>query len=266
MRADATAPFRLYGHRGAPVERPESTLESFHRAVELGVDALEMDVHRTADGHIVVSHDPSGERMAGERKLIRSSTLAEVKTWNAGRGFVDRAGARPYADAGCRIPTLEEVLEAFPKTILNVDIKQTEPDVVSDLLALLRRQRAEQRVVLASFRARTIRAVRRAGFRGETVLARREVIGLLAVPSTLRRFRPIQGTAVQVPERAGPIDFSAPWFIARCHALGLRVDFWTVNDPAQAERLLERGADGLMTDDPAAIAPVVRRWQQDVED
>jgi len=255
-------PLLLYGHRGASVDRPENTLSSFRRALELGVDVLELDVHSTRDGKIVVSHDASGERMAGEVALIRESTFVEVQRWDAGFGFVDDRGGRPFVERGHRIPLLAEVLEAFPDARLNIDIKQAEPPMVAPVLDLLRKHHALDRVCLASWHTGTIRAVRACGFAGPTVLARDEALALLALPNALRRVWPVQGTTVQVPPSHGPIDFSAPWFVRRCHALGLRIDYWTINCPIQAQRLLARGADGLMTDDPAALRAVIRRWQR----
>lgn len=261
MSSRPTHPLRLYGHRGAPREQPENSVPSFRRALELGVDALEMDVHLTADGHVVVSHDPSGQRTAGVPERIRSCTLKQVQSWELGSRT--SAPDEPPRDGGAayRIPTLDEVLEEFPLVTLNVDIKQTEPPMVEPLLAVVRRHQADPRVVLASFGASTMRAVRSGGFQGETALARGEVLSLLAVPRLLRRLRPLAGSAAQLPERVGPMDFTTPRFIDRCHALGLRIDYWTVNDPERAEQLLEMGADGIMTDDPAALGPMFARWR-----
>lgn len=253
----------LYGHRGAPAERPENTLSSFERALELGVDVLELDVHQTLDGRVVVSHDGSGERMAGRPELIRECTYGEVQRWDVGYGFVDSSGARPFAGQGHRVPRLSEVLEAFPDVRLNIDLKQKAPPIVKPVLDLLEQHHALGRSCLASWHTATIRAVRARGFAGPTVLAREEVLALLALPTAVRRVWPVAGTTVQVPPRHGAIDFTARWFLNRCHALGLRVDYWTVNDPIEAQRLLALGADGLMTDDPGALRAVVRRWQQD---
>jgi glycerophosphoryl diester phosphodiesterase len=246
----------LFGHRGAPRERPENTLPSFARALELGVDALETDVHMTADGHIVVSHDPDGGRAAGVATAFRRATLAEVQSWDAGRGFVDDDGGRPFAGRGIRVPTLEQVLIEFPDTPLNVDIKQVRPSMVPRLIALLRRLRAEERVRLASFSLRPLASVRARDYAGETALSELEVRALLLTPMFLFRRLPGTGTAVQIPDRAGALELGCPEIIDKCHRLGLRVDFWTIDDPARARELLRRGADGIMTDDPATIAPV----------
>jgi len=254
----------LYGHRGAPAALPENTLPSFRLAIEQGADAIETDVHLTADGHVVMSHDPSGERCAGVRRLIRCCRLAEVQSWDAGCRHRDRRGERPFAGRGYRIPTLREALCELPAVPFNVDLKQRCPDLVEPVLRLLRELGAEERVTLASYYDEVIRKVRRHGYRGPTALSRNEVIGLLALPAALRRFWPVRGQALQIPPSFGPVELSSRRFIARCHRLGLRVDYWTVNDPVVADVLLDRGADGLFSDDPAALFPVFRRYRRPV--
>lgn len=248
---------RLYAHRGASAELPENTLPSFARALEIpGVDALELDVHMTRDGHVVVSHDPTAERMGGIPAAWRDIDLDEARRFDLGRGFVAPDGTRPFVGKGFRVPTFEEVLAELPEVVLNVDLKQAEPSLVKPTLALIRRRRAEHRVVLASFRFRTMWAVRRRGYDGDTALSQPEVAALLATPRTLFGRTPLTGTCAQVPTAVGPLSLTRPAFLAKCHELGLRVDYWTINDPAEARRLLDLGADGIMTDDPRAIAPV----------
>ena len=105
------------------------------------------------------------------------------------------------------------------------------------------------------------RAMNGSAFDGETVLARNEVLAAALLPPVLARRLPLEGRAIQLPLRSGPIEFSSRAFIVRCHALGMRVDYWTVDDPDVAEQLLESGADGIMTDDPARIAPVFERFR-----
>jgi glycerophosphoryl diester phosphodiesterase len=246
----------LYAHRGATAELPENTMPAFRRALELGVDALEMDVHMTRDGVPVVSHDPTGERMADVAAAWKDVDLAEARTWDLGARWTAPDGGHPHAGRGIHVPSFEEVLVELPGVRINVDIKQAEPSMVKAMLQLLRRLRAEERVTLASFRWRTLLEVRRRGYGGETALSQPEVGALVAMPRRLFRRLPFVGGAAQVPERAGPVRFARRGFIAKCHALGLRVDFWTVDDPRRAAELLDLGADGIMTDDPAAIAPV----------
>jgi glycerophosphoryl diester phosphodiesterase len=222
---------RVYAHRGASRELPENTMPAFRRALELGADAREMDVHATADGVVVVSHDPDCARVFGVPRRIAECRWDEVRSWGA--------------------PSLEEVVKAFPGVPINVDLKT---DVAELAVAMLRRLGAEEQVTLASFRSSILRRVRALGYRGPTSLGRGEVARLLSLPAAVQRgFLACRGRAAQLP-----ISFARPWVVGRCHVLGLRVDFWTVNDAAQARRLVALGADGIMTDDPASIVPVVR--------
>ncbi|MCW5804626.1 MAG: glycerophosphodiester phosphodiesterase [Deltaproteobacteria bacterium] len=249
-----TQPRRLYAHRGASAERPENTMVAFERAVELGVDALELDVHVTRDDRLVVAHDPTAFRMTGAALAWADLDLAQAQRLDAGWGFVAADGSRPFAGKGVRAPAFEEVLEAFPGVALNVDLKGER--AVGLMLALLREHRAEDRVTLASFATSTMVRVRRGGFGGATSLSQTEVASLLALPALLWRQLPFTGNAAQVPTHQGPIRFDRPAFIAKCHSLGLRVDFWTIDDVADAARLLALGADGIMTNDPAAMRPL----------
>ncbi len=227
----------IYAHRGASAELPENTMAAFRRAAELGVDALELDLHATRDGVLVVSHDPDGQRRAGVAARIGDLTFAEVQRWDVGSGE--------------RLPRFEDLVSEFPRLALNVDLKR---DIADATVALLRRLGAEERVCLASFQARTMRRVRALGFRGPTALSRAEVMTALALPAAFRR-GPFRSRA----QRAQlPLSLARPWVVARMKALGLAVDFWTVDDPDEARRLVALGADGIMTNDPRRIVPAIR--------
>jgi len=245
---------RLYAHRGASAERPENTMPAFERAVEIGVDALEMDVHLTRDEHLIVAHDDTAARTTGAQIAWAELDLADARRLDAGWGFVAKDGTRPFAGQAIAVPTFEDVLDAFPRMRINVDIKGDR--AVAVMLDLIRRKHADDRVTLASFQLRTLVAVRRLGYGGETALSQGEVATLLGLPAMLWRQLPFTGTAAQVPVRAGRIHFDRAAFIAKCHSIGLRVDFWTVDDRAEAARLLELGADGIITNDPSAVRPV----------
>lgn len=236
----------VYAHRGASKELPENTLEAFARALEIGADAIETDAHMTRDGRIVLSHDATGERMAGVAREIRASTLAEVKSWNV-------AGAH---GGTFRMPTLDEALAAFPRVVLNVDAKQTEPNMIPALLRAL--QGHEDRVRIASFSNANLARVRAAGYLGETGLSPSEVARAMFVPIAALRWLRLPGHAAQVPRRAYGMKFASQRAIDRFHQLGLRVDFWTIDDPQEARALFAMGADGVMTDDPRAVVGCAR--------
>jgi glycerophosphoryl diester phosphodiesterase len=247
-------PRRLYAHRGASAERPENTLVAFQRAMEVGVDSLELDVHLMRDGVFVVTHDEDALRMCGSPLRWRDLDLVDAQRLDAGWGFIAADGSRPFAGKGIHVPTFESILSEFPRVQINVDIKGE--DSAAAMVELLRRLKVEDRVTIASFHTATMVAVRRRGYGGETSLSQGEVATLLAMPAVLWRQLPFTGTAAQVPTRQGPVRFDRATFIAKCHSLGLRVDFWTVDDRAEAERLLGLGADGIITNDPAALKPL----------
>lgn len=254
MTATPHHELRLYGHRGASSRLPENTLPAFAAALDDGADSLELDIHRTADGHFVVAHDPDGARMARVDRKIREINLRDIREWNAASGFPGSELAR------IPIPTLSEVLTAFPGVPMCVDLKPADPDAVPSLLEEVARHGAENHVTLASFNMRVVKRIRRLGYRGRTALSRLEVAFLRFLPEVLAK-RFVAGDAVHVPVAHGAIRLDDDAFICRCRRLGLRLDYWVVNDPNEARRLLDSGATGIMTDDPALIAPVVSGYR-----
>ena len=186
---------------------------------------------------LVVSHDPDGRRMAGVAERLSSLTYAEAQRWDVGGGE--------------RLPRFEDVVTEFAALPLNVDLKR---DIADATVTLLRRMGAEERVCLASFQVQTMRRVRALGYRGPTALSRAEVLAALALPVAIRR-GPWRMRAARAQL---PLSLGRPWVVARMKALGLAVDFWTVDDPALAVRLVALGADGIMTNDPRRIVPALR--------
>jgi glycerophosphoryl diester phosphodiesterase len=252
-------PKLVYAHRGARVERPENTMLALQRALDVGADWFEIDVHMTRDGVVVVAHDDDGARMCNVPRRIRDCAYSYVKAWDAGWGFVGIDGSRPYAGQGVSIPTLSDVLEAFPHTCMSVDAKQVEPDMCGPLLRLIRAHNAESRVRLASFQQRNHRRFRARGYRGETAVGKAEAIALCTLPVALiAGLGLVRSAAAQIPTHLGGVDFATPKFIAKLHALGLRVDYWTINDESAARALFAAGADGIITDDPGRMVPLVR--------
>ncbi|MBX3192833.1 MAG: glycerophosphodiester phosphodiesterase [Labilithrix sp.] len=246
MEPTSTASPILYAHRGASKERPENTLEAFRLALELGAGAIETDAHMTRDGHVVLSHDATGERVAGVPIAIRDATLEEIRRWSVG---------------GLRVPTLDEALAACPGVLFNVDAKQVAPNMIPALLRCVRAANAERRVRIASFSTTNLRRARALGYAGPIGLSAAEIAALVLLPLPIAKATRIadRGDAAQVPPRAYGVTFASQRTIDRLHVLGLRVDFWTIDDPDEARRLVAMGADGIVTDDVRAIAPALQR-------
>lgn len=247
----------VYGHRGASAELPENTLEAFARAVERGVDAIETDVHLTRDGEVVIHHDDSALRMAGRDLRVDELTLDELRRLDVGlcyrgpnTGEVERG--RPF-----RAPTLAEALARFPGLRFNIDVKPG-ASAAERVIEVVRGAGAEGRVLLTSFHDSGTRAIRRAGWLGDTGLAQGEALTALALPGRVPGFLWPAGDRIQLPWETGGLSLLRPGLIRKLQRRGYAVDFWVINDPAVARRAADAGADGVMTDDPRAIVPALR--------
>lgn len=237
-------PFRLYGHRGAAAHEPENTLRSFHAALRDGADALETDVRLTADRQVVVFHDADGRRTCGRPERLADRPWAEVRTWDAGQG------ERPVL--------LAELYEAVPGVFVNIDVKDASEDAARATLDVVRRCGADARTGLGSFHPLVSRALRRGGWRGQLALVAREVAAMRFLPRWIARGL-IRGDALQIPVASSGIRLDRASFIARCQAAGLRVDYWTIDDPAQAAALVAAGANGIVSNDPGRIRRALAR-------
>lgn len=232
----------VFAHRGGGDEVAENSQAAFHHMRALGVRHIETDVQCTADGRVVVHHDP-----IVDRTYDGSGAVSDL-TWNDIRHMRNAAGER--------MPLLDEVLEEHPDLWFNIDAK--EDDVVDPLLHVLDRHQAFDRVMLASFSESRLRKIRRkARGRVSTSLGVSAVMRLVAAAQTAtdpERWNvpgPSQGVrAVQVPHHQGILPVVTPRFIAAAHTLGLAVHVWTINDPAEMMTLVDMGVDGLITDRP----------------
>ncbi|MCC7073532.1 MAG: glycerophosphodiester phosphodiesterase [Deltaproteobacteria bacterium] len=234
----------LFGHRGAPAAGcVENTLPSFRRALHDGATALETDAHLTADGEVVLHHNDDLQEVHGQPLVIARATRAELAVHG--------------------IPTLEELLAQVPDVPVNIDIKQRAPPMEHAIIEVLRRCGAERRVLLTSFFADVVHRVRALGYAGPTGLTRAEIVRLRFLPRLLARALPPGGQRAQVPLRSGLVRFDTSAFVARCHALGIAVDYWVVNEAEQGRRLLALGADGVMSDDPACLRPAFAELTRD---
>ena len=239
----------LFAHRGAPGEHVENTLPAFAAALAHGADVLELDVHMSADGHVIVSHDPTGSRVFGVDQAVASSRLAQIKHWSVKGGNGQR-----YEPA-----TLSEVLDAFPQVALNVDVKQGKPDMLVPLFETIMHHAAEERVLLTSFSGRILERIRSFGYMGPLGMSRTDAALFLLAPRALHGLPRAGSQRLQIPLHQSGLPLNTRGFVERAHAAGLRVDYWVVNDPAEAERLLDLGADGIVSDDPGRIAEVFAR-------
>lgn len=252
---------RVFGHRGAAALAPENTLPSFAVAAQLGAGYLELDVHGTSDGTIVVLHDETVDRTTEATGAVRALGWREVERLDAGYRFQNGDGTPIYRGQGVRIPTLEAVLKAFPEHRFNIEIKQAEPAIVDETLAILRKAGATSRTLLAAEKGSIMTQIRDvAGNEVVTGSSTDDVLEFFGrlVAGTLDGYRP-PGVALQIPTRVGERVLVDRKSIEAAHGVGLEVHVWTINEVAEIERLLALGVDGIMSDAPGLVAQALRR-------
>ena len=240
----------VIGHRGAAAHAPENTIPSFALALEQGADALELDVHLSADGIPVVIHDSDAVRTTGVRTFVSQEPAARLRELDAGACFSpDRGRTFPWSGRGLRVPTLDEVLETFPEAPLLIELKT--PAAQQPVHDLIRQHRAESRVAVGSEYHDALVAFRDCDI---AVAGSRREIGAhwartrIGLGSARMRCR-----ILAVPWRWWGLSVPTNAFLRAAHRAGVAVHVWTVDLPALAVTLWRRGAQGIVTNDPAAM-------------
>jgi len=235
-------------HRGASAAAPQNTLAAFRKAMELGADGVELDVHLSADGVPVVMHNFDLDETTDGAGRIIDKTLAELKELDAGEKFAPEF-------AGERISTLAEVFEALDgKLLVNVELKDiglTGCGLEAPVVEVVRRFGMEKKVLFSSFNPFTLRRLR--------PFAPEVPSGLLYshnLPIYLRRawFAPFAPHKARHPHFALVDERLVRW----CRTRKLHVNVWTVNEPAEMKRLIALGVDGIITDAPDVLSALVR--------
>lgn len=265
----AVGTFLRTGHRGARGLAPENTLEGFERATREGVDVLELDVRLSADGRVVVLHDATvarttdwNERSAAPGEVSRL-TWEELKTLDAGHRFSPDGGESfPFRGRGVRIPLLAEVLSAFPEHLFTVELKEAPQAEFVARVADVVRPHAE-RVCLASFSHRLLRAARRTAPDLATSFSGREIRDAYLLSRLgLAGLLPARGVVYQAPlfanhDAGRGLRVVDRRFLAAAHRRGLPVTVWTINEPERMRELIALGVDGITTDRPDLLNEVL---------
>ncbi len=251
----------VMAHRGGAGLWPENTMYAFERAVTMGVDVLEMDVHSTADGVLVVMHDSTVDRTTDGTGAVRDLTLAEVKALDAGyRWSSDDGKTYPYRGGGITVPSLEEVFVAFPAQPMNVEIKQGEPSIAAALCGMIRRFGMMDRVLVASFHDEVMVEFRQECPEVATSASEGEVIVLFFMSSTFlgAAYSP-SAPSVQVPEYRSGLHVLTQSLVDTAHSRNLQVHAWTINEVGDMRHFLDLGVDGIITDYPDRLLELLGR-------
>jgi glycerophosphoryl diester phosphodiesterase len=245
----ATRP-QVFAHRGGCALGPENTLAAFDLGMAAGADGLELDVHLSADGVVVVCHDDTLDRTTDATGWVRARTAAQLGAVDAGCRFVDAAGSFPFGRRGVGVPTLLEVLQRYRDALLIVEMKENSAALGAAVVQTVKAADAVERVCAAGYGQLALDAARAALPEMATSASYPEV--RLAVYRSMARW-PVRNApydAFQVPEAAGGVRIISPRFIRHVHAAGRRLQAWTIDDEADMKRLLSWGVDGLISNRP----------------
>ena len=289
-QASNIRPFDLQAHRGGRNARPENTLAAFAYAMAIGVTTLEMDMHITLDGHLVISHDAclpwyltrdsAGTPLLPDQQPdIRQSTLATLKTFDVGvmnpanAGYYAQHGATQKPVPGSRIPTLDEVFDLIAQwgqtqVRLNVETKFVDHDPLNpdpqQFVALfydrVTQRGFKDRVMLQSFDWRTLRLMKEL----DPSIPIAALTG--ALDSQSQRHALEQAHRIKADVFSPDHQGLSHQLIEYAHALDMKVIPWTVNQPKDMQRLIDWGVDGLITDSPAMLRDLLRKHARQLPD
>jgi len=229
-----------FAHRGDHQSGPENTLPAFAGAVALGFKYLETDAHCTADGVLLAFHDDRLDRVTNSVGVIAQMPFNDVK-----KALV--AATEP-------IPLMADLLDAFPDTRFNIDLKAD--NTVIPFIKLLKRSRCQDRICVGSFNDRRVAAIRQEFPNVCTSMGPKEVIRA-RLASYRMPFARLQAPCAQVPVRWDRIPVADQRFIRAMQERRIQTHVWTVNDPQAMHDLLDLGVEGIMTDYPARLKTVL---------
>ncbi|MBZ0291106.1 MAG: glycerophosphodiester phosphodiesterase [Anaerolineae bacterium] len=238
----------VFGHRGASAYAPMNTIPAFELALKQGADGIELDVHRSLDGHAVIIHDFTVDHTTDGSGIITEKTLEQIKSLDAGRWFSD-------SYRGLQIPTLNEVFEAVGhKLFINIEIKSESQitdgveQVTADVIA---QHNMQQRVIVSSFNPLTLSRFR--------AIMPDVPIGFLYAPGSVVDTHAVMRQLDLAYEAEHPhhsmIDEA---FMQQARSYGRYVNTWTVNEPERALVLRDLGVNAIITDKPDVMLTALR--------
>jgi glycerophosphoryl diester phosphodiesterase len=241
-------PTLIIAHRGASADAPENTMQAFKIAHRYGAHMLELDVHGTIDGEIVVFHDYTTERWNGQPQQVAQLTLAEMQALDI---------------EGERVPTLDEVCRWARHTELAINIEIKAPEIEANVVRIVREHELVERVIVSSFNQHVLQQMR--------LVAPDIAVGVLTTANAGASEADLhvpwpESILEQVGARAWHPAWQTPQLdtlIPQTRARGFAVYVWTVDDIGVMQQLLSIGVDGIITNHPARLRNVLTDWQTD---
>lgn len=249
----------VVAHQGGELLRPSNTMVAFRHAVDLGADVLDADLHRTADGVLVLLHDETVDRTSDGTGAVADLTIDQLRALDFGHRFdPDGSATYPFRGQGIGIVTVDELFAEFGAEVrYGIEIKQTGTDAANELCATIRRFDLVDHVLVSSFGQDAIDRFRSACPEVATSATEREV----TIFYVLHRLG-LSGLdrpgyeALQLPERSAGQDLLSTGVLDDARGWGLAVVPWTIDDPDTMRELLGRGVDGINTNRPDLLIEI----------
>jgi glycerophosphoryl diester phosphodiesterase len=259
----------VIAHQGGNLLSPSSTIVGFDKAVELGVDVLEYDIHITKDGHLVLIHDPTVDPTTNGTGKVEDLTLEELQVLDAGYTFKDLEGNYSYRGKGVYIPTLEEVFQRYGDILHNIEIKDDNPiereeEIVEKLWGLIQKYKLEDKVLIASFDQELIDKFKNLAKEKVAVSGGKSEVTRFVILNKffMAPFYKPTVDAVQIPTESSGFDLKTKNIIKGTGRLNLHLHYWTINDEETMRELIELGASGwIITDRPDILMEVVKEYK-----
>jgi glycerophosphoryl diester phosphodiesterase len=253
----------VIGHRGCAGERPENTLASFEAGLAAGATVLESDVHLTRDRVPVLIHDDEVGRCTEGVGRVSELDLDALQKLDAGHHFTRNGGKSfPERGRGHRIPTLQEVLEAFPGARLNLELKEDVAGLVERTVEVVASADRAASCLLTTADDAMMRTLRAHVAREDVPVAlgacTGEVAGF-AISAVHGRPPPDGPMALQIPTEFAGQPLVTPELIGHAHAHGVQIHVWTIDEPEEMTALLDLGVDGIVTDFPARMVHLLEQ-------
>ena len=251
----------VIAHQGGDGVWPGETMLAFQKAAALGADVLEMDIHITADGALILMHDETVDRTTDGTGQIEAMTLDELKKFDAAYDWSpDKGVTFPYRGQGLQVATLEEVFAAFPDMRMVIEIKKTNASMTKPFCGMIREYDMQEKILVASFHDDRLEEFRAECPEVATSSAKNETRNfVLLTKAFLGGFYSPKFHSLQVPEESGGITVMTEGFVRAAHKRNLAVEPWTINDEETMRRFITWGVDGIITDRPDILLEVLGR-------
>lgn len=264
----------LLAHRGTSIMAPENTAPAFDFAVHHGADVLEIDVRLSRDGKVVVVHDETLERTTNGTGKVRDFDLSALKRLDAGDKFdvamaraasinstqTERSEVHTFAGQAVQLLTLGELYSMYPQMRVNIDIKDDSELAVNAVARVISKYDATSRSVVASFHDEVLEYCRLSYPWIETSAGMNDVKRFYWwYLGGQRGAATVSPSLFQLPTQYYCIPLATRRFIRAVHNSGAQINYWTINQPSKMISLIEKGADGLVTDRMDLVSEVLKR-------